>query len=185
MSAPGRPTKAELLAAVGRTVPDVISADLRVLFCGINPGLYTAAVGHHFARPGNRFWKVLHESGFTEGLLSPFQDDSLLASGIGITNLVARTTATAAELGASELRDGARLLEAKVAAMRPRMVAMLGMQAFRTAFGSPRAVPGPQSALMAQAHVWLLPNTSGLQAHYQLGDLVALFKDLRVAAVAD
>jgi len=160
----------------------VIAPNLSVLFCGINPGLYTAAVGHHFARPGNRFWRVLHEAGFTDNLLSPFQDGTLLASGIGITNLVARATATAGELGSSELREGARLLEAKVVAMQPRMVAMLGMQAFRTAFGFPAARPGLQSALMGRAHVRLLPNTSGLQAHYQLADLVALFKELRVAA---
>jgi TDG/mug DNA glycosylase family protein len=182
LSAPWRPTKAQILAAADRTVPDVIGPDLRVLFCGINPGLYTAAVGHHFARPGNRFWKVLHEAGFTEQVLSAFQDRSLLSSGIGITNLVARATATADELGASELRDGARLLEAKVAAVQPRIVAVLGMQAFRTAFGSPRAAPGPQSAQIAKSSVWLLPNTSGLQAHYQLGDLVVLFNELRAAA---
>jgi len=160
----------------------VIAPNLMVLFCGINPGLYTAAVGHHFARPGNRFWKVLHEAGFTEHVLSAFQDRSLLAEGIGITNLVERATATAGELRASELRDGARLLEAKVAALQPRTVAVLGMQAFRTAFGSPGAAPGLQSAQMAQARVWLLPNTSGLQAHYQLSDLVMLFNELRVAA---
>ncbi len=150
-----------------------------MLFCGINPGLYTAAVGHHFARPGNRFWTVLHQAGFTECRLSPFEERSLLESGVGITNLVARATATAAELTRSELREGARLLEAKVAALAPQIVAMLGMQAFRTAFEARTAPIGRQPEPMAGAQVWLLPNPSGLQARYQLADLVALFGELR------
>lgn len=153
-----------------------------MLFCGINPGLYTAAVGHHFARPGNRFWKVLHEAGFTDRLLSPFEEAGLLDAGIGITNLVARATATAAELTRGELGEGARLLEAKVAATHPQIVAMLGMQAFRTAFGDRTAALGLQPQPMAHSRVWLLLNPSGLQARYQLPDLIAFFEDLRAAA---
>ena len=178
MSEPWRPTRAELLAAAGETVPDVVAPGLRILFCGINPGLYTAAVGHHFARPGNRFWRVLHEAGFTDRLLSPFQERLLLDAGIGITNLVARATATAAELSTADLKEGASLLVAKVADLRPRAVAMLGMQAFRTAFGVRDAVVGRQPETMAGAIVWLLPNPSGLQARYQMPDLVEMFGEL-------
>ena len=185
VAAPFRPTRAELAAAAGRTVPDVIAPGLGVLFCGINPGLYTAAVGHHFARPGNRFWKVLHLAGFTDRLLSPFEETALLASGIGITNLVARATAVAAELTTPELRAGAVLLEDKVAAIRPQFVAMLGMQAFRTAFGAPKAGVGLQPELIGGANMWLLPNPSGLQARDQLPELVALFGALRAAVRAD
>jgi TDG/mug DNA glycosylase family protein len=163
----------------------VIAPGLGVLFCGINPGLYTAAVGHHFARPGNRFWKVLHLAGFTDRLLSPFEEAELLASGIGITNLVARASAAAADLSGPELREGARLLEEKVAAMRPQIVAMLGMQAFRTAFGARRAGLGSQPEPMAEAKIWLLPNPSGLQARYQLPELVSLFGELRAAVQGD
>ena len=180
-----RPTRAELLAAEGRTVPDVISPGLRVLFCGINPGLYTAAVGHHFAWPGNRFWKLLHEAGFTDRLLSPFEEAALLERGIGITNLVGRATANAAELTGSELRRGARLLEDKVSTMHPRIVAMLGMQAFRTAYRRPSAGIGLQPQAMAEARVWLLPNPSGLQARYQLPELTMFFEELRAALPAD
>jgi TDG/mug DNA glycosylase family protein len=176
LTGPWRPTRAELAAAAGRTVPDVIAPGLGVLFCGINPGLYTAAVGHHFARPGNRFWRVLYEAGFTDRLLSPFQERALLDSGIGITNLVARATAAAAELTKPELEEGARLLAEKVGSARPRIVAMLGMQAFRTAFGARGAGIGLQPEPMAGALVWLLPNPSGLQARYQLADLAAAMR---------
>ncbi len=163
----------------------MIAPGLQVLFCGINPGLYTAAVGHHFARPGNRFWRVLHEAGFTARLLSPFEESTLLDAGIGITNLVARATSAAAELTRPELENGARLLEHKVAALGPQVVAMLGMQAFRTAFGAWRASIGLQPEPMAEAQVWLLPNPSGLQAHYQMPELVALFGELRAAVRAN
>ena len=156
-----------------------------MLFCGINPGLYTAAVGHHFARPGNRFWKLLHEAGFTDRLLSPFEEAALLERGIGITNLVGRATATAAELTGPELREGARLLEDKVGTMHPRIVAMLGMQAFRTAYRRPSAGIGLQPHVMATAGVWLLPNPSGLQARYQLPELIMFFEELRAALPAD
>jgi len=179
--APWRPSAEQLAAAVGRTVPDLIAPGLRVLFCGINPGLYSGAVGHHFARPGNRFWKALHLAGFTDRQLSPFEEAALVPAGIGVTNLVARTTATAAELSAEEIREGARLLEDKVRRYRPGVVAFLGMLAYRTAFGRPQARIGPQPETMGSARRWLLPNPSGLQAHYQLPDLAAAFQALREA----
>src|SRR5213596_3094904 len=121
------PTRAEVLAAAGRTVPDVIAHGLRVLFCGINPGLYSCATGHHFARPGNRFWPVLHRAGFTDRILAPWEERELLVRGYGITNLVARATAAAAELTANEFIAGARRLERKVKPFRPRWVAVVGI----------------------------------------------------------
>jgi TDG/mug DNA glycosylase family protein len=161
------------------TVPDVIGPGLRVLFCGINPGLYSEAVGHHFARPGNRFWRVLAEAGFTDGVLRPDDDRELLALGLGITNLVARASAQASELGADELREGARRLAAKVRRHRPAVVAFLGMGAYRTAFGRPRATIGLQPEAVGGVRVWLLPNPSGAQARYQLADMVDAFGALR------
>jgi TDG/mug DNA glycosylase family protein len=177
-----RPTKQELAAAVRKQVRDVIGPDLRVLFCGINPGLYSGAVGHHFARPGNRFWKVVHRAGFTERELSPFEERELLGSGIGITNLVSRTTASASELGRDELRRGAIRLERKVRRFQPAIVAFAGMGAYRVAFGRPRAGLGRQPEQLAGAIIWLLPNPSGAQAAYQLDDLVRAFRALRRAA---
>jgi TDG/mug DNA glycosylase family protein len=174
-----KPTRAELLAAAGKTIPDVIAPDLNVLFCGINPGLYSGATGHHFARPGNRFWPSLHGAGFTRRLLDPSEERLLLASGYGITNLVARTTATADELAPRELVAGRRRFEAKVRRYRPRAVAVLGVGAYRTAFALPRAALGHQPEDLAGAALWVLPNPSGLNAHHQLPDLVALFRDLR------
>ncbi|HEV2088247.1 MAG TPA: G/U mismatch-specific DNA glycosylase [Cryptosporangiaceae bacterium] len=179
---PWRPTRQQLAAAAGATVPDLIGPDLKVLFCGINPGLYSGAVRHHFARPGNRFWKALHLAGFTDRLLSPFEEAALLPAGLGITNLVERATATAAELSAEEIRAGAARLERKIGRHRPRFVAFLGMQAYRTSFGRPKAGIGPQPEAIGDTRLWLLPNPSGLQAHYQLPDLVAAFQALREAA---
>jgi TDG/mug DNA glycosylase family protein len=177
-----RPTREELAAAEGRTVPDVIAPGLRVLFCGINPGLYSGAVGHHFARPGNRFWKVLEASGFTGEIVSPFEEEALLALGLGITNLVERATASAADLSPDELRQGAHRLEAKIRRCRPRFLGFLGMTAFRTAFRRPRAALGPQPDDTGGARTWLLPNPSGAQAHYQLPELTEAFAALRRAA---
>ena len=174
-----RPTRAELAAARGRTVPDVVAPGLRVLFCGINPGLYSGAVGHHFARPGNRFWPALHASGFTPRRLSAFEEGRLLGFGLGITNLVARATASADEIGRDELRRGARSLARKVARLRPVFVAVLGVGAFRAAFERPDAVVGEQPAGTARPRLWVLPNPSGLNAHYQLPDLARLFAQLR------
>lgn len=180
--APRRPTREELMAAEGRRVPDVIAPGLRVLFCGINPGLYSAAVGHHFARPGNRFWKVLAAAGFTSNVFSPFEEEALLALGLGITNLVERATASATDLSPEELRQGARRLETSVQRCRPRFVGFLGMTAFRTAFRRPGAALGPQPEDVAAARIWLLPNPSGAQARYQLPELTAGFAALRRAA---
>ncbi len=154
-------------------IPDVIAPDLSILYCGINPGLYSAAVGHHFARPGNRFWKTLHIAKLTPRLLSPFEDRQLLEYGQGITNLVARSSAEAAELSDDELKAGLRRLETKVRRFRPRFVAFLGVGAYRTATGKKKAAIGPQEELLASAQVWLLANPSGRAAAYQLPDLVA------------
>jgi TDG/mug DNA glycosylase family protein len=179
---PFRPTKQQLIEAEGKTLPDVIGPGLRVLFCGINPGLYTAAVGHHFARPGNRFWPALHGSGFTDRLLSPFEERELLLLQLGVTNVVPRATAAASELTKEDFTKGGRRLRAKVRRDRPRIVAVLGVGAYREAFGRAKAVIGEQDERLADARVWVLPNPSGLNANYQLDDLVKLFKELRKAA---
>ena len=179
-----KPSKEELLAAAGKTVRPVIAPHLRVLFCGINPGLYTAAVGHHFARPGNRFWPALHASGFTQRLLSPFEEQELLAHGYGITNVVERATATAAELSAEEFVEGGRKLEARVRRYRPRFLAVLGVGAYRTAFARPKAGLGLQTEPIGETSVWVLPNPSGLNAHYQPKDLARMFRELRLAVEA-
>ena len=177
-----RPTKAELEAARDKTVRDVIGPGLEVLFCGINPGLYTAAIGHHFGRPGNRFWPALHLSGFTPVELSPYDERELLGFGLGVTNVVMRTTATAVELTDEELRKGAAALKRKVRRHRPRFLAVLGLGAYRVGFGVRRAVVGPQDETIGDTRVWLLPNPSGLNAHYQLPALAAEFKRLREAS---
>jgi len=173
-----RPTRAELLAAVERVVEDVIAPDLRVLFGGIDPGLYTAATGHHFARPGNRFWPTLHDAGFTPRLLHPSEERLLLDFGYGITNVVPRTTATAAELTPAELEEGGRALVTKVLRYRPRVLAVLGVTAYRAAFQQPRAALGLQPDRIGDTAVWVLPNPSGLNAHYQRSALAELFRAL-------
>ena len=181
MPKPWKPTKEQLLAATGKTVRDVIAPNLRVLFCGINPGLYTAAVGHHFARPGNRFWPALYASGFTERLLSPFDERELLKSGYGITNVVQRTTATADQLTREEIVAGGERLRAKVLRYRPRVLAVLGMGAYRMAFNQPKALIGRQEERIGDTVLWVLPNPSGLNANYQPADLARLFRELRTA----
>ena len=163
---------------------DLVGPDLRVLFCGINPGTRSGELGLHFARPGNRFWKLLWAGGFTESVLLPEEQHSLPGLGIGITNLVGRVTGAASELSVAELREGAAQLEAKVEMLRPRCVAVLGLQAYRTAFGKPEAVIGRQPELLGTALLWLLPNPSGLQAHYQLPEMSEMFKSLFVATEA-
>lgn len=182
MTTPWRPTKQQLLAAKEKTVPDVIQPRLRILFCGINPGLYTAAVGHHFARPGNRFWPALFAAGFTDHIVSPFDEGELLKSGYGITNVVMRTTATADELTRDEFREGRKQLTAKVRTYRPRFLAILGLGAYRTAWEKPKAVIGRQEETIGDTVVWVLPNPSGLNAHYQAKDLARLFGALKAAA---
>jgi len=163
-------------------IPDVVGPNLHVLFCGINPGRLSGQLGQHFARPGNRFWKLLQAGGFTDGIMKPSDQDALPALGIGITNLVARVTAAASELGPDELRAGARHLETKVRTLRPRCVAVLGLQAYRTAFERPKATIGEQPESLAGAKLWLLPNPSGLQARYQLPEMSTLFVSLYRAA---
>ena len=177
-----RPTKEELAAAGGRTLPNVIAPGLRVLFCGINPGLYTAAVGHHFARPGNRFWKALHAGGFTPRVLDPSEERLLLEFGCGITNVADRPSAAADELSRDELIEGGRLLAERVRQFHPKWLAMLGLGAYRTAFARPKAVFGPQEETIGGARVWVLPNPSGLNANYKPEDFGRLFGELRKAA---
>jgi TDG/mug DNA glycosylase family protein len=176
-----RPTKAELAAAIDRRVPDLIAPDLRVLFCGINPGLYSAATGHHFARPGNRFWPALHAGGFTSRVLKPWEEELLLQDGVGITNLVSRATAAADELTANELRAGRGSLQRKVRRFQPRAVAVVGIGAYRQAFERPRATLGRQPEGLDGAELWVLPNPSGLNANHQLTDLAKMFRELHEA----
>ena len=183
-----RPTRAELEAARALTVPDVLPGpadpSCAVLFCGINPGLVTALTGHHFGRPGNRFWPALHLAGFTTRLLRPAEQDELRGLGLGITNMVARATARADELTDDEVRAGGRRLRELVGQVRPRWLAVVGITAYRVAFDAPRAAVGPQQAGMGETRVWLLPNPSGLNAHWQLPDLAAEFGRLRAAVSA-
>lgn len=179
---PFRPTAAQLAAAKNATVPDLIRPGLKVLFCGINPGLYSAAVGHHFARPGNRFWPAIWVAGFTERLLSPFEERELLKAGFGITNVAPRATAAADELSNEELVEGAKVLEAKVRRYKPGVLAVLGVGAYRTAFGRKSAKVGRQAETVGGVPVWILPNPSGLNAHYHAEDLARLFRELREAA---
>ena len=176
-----RPSRDEVARAAGRTIPDVLAPGLRVLFCGINPSLYSGAVGHHFARPGNRFWKARHLSGFTDRVLSPFEDAELAQDGLGLTNLVGRSTVSAAELSAEELREGAVRLERNVRQIDPRVVAVLGIGAYRKAFARPKAELGRQPEVLAAARLWVLPNPSGVNAHYQIDALADAFAELRSA----
>ena len=182
MTQPWKPTKEQLIAAAGKTVRDVIAPGLRILFCGINPGLYTAAVGHHFARPGNRFWPALYAAGFTDRLLSPFDERELLVLGFGITNVVMRATATADQLSRAELNEGGKRLAAKVRKYQPGFLAVLGVGAYRAAFGDPNATIGEQEKTIGKTRLWVLPNPSGLNAHYQAGDLARLFNELKRAS---
>jgi TDG/mug DNA glycosylase family protein len=175
----GRPSPVELQAAAGKGLRDVIGPGLKVLFCGINPGLYSAATGFHFARPGNRFWPALHAAGFTPRLFRPSENQRLLELGYGLTNLVNRGTAAADGLSPAELVTGGRKLAAKVRRYRPRAVAFVGLGAYRTAFGRPKATLGLQPEPLEGAEVWVLPSPSGLNANYQLPALVQLFQALR------
>ena len=179
MTKPWKPTKEQLLAAVDKTVRDVIAPDLRVLFSGINPGLYTAAVGHHFARPGNRFWPALHAGGFTDRVLSPFEERELLQSGYGITNVVPRATASADLLTKEEIVKGGERLKAKVLRYHRRVLAVRGVGAYRTAFNQPKATVGQQEQRIGDTILWVLPNPSGLNANYQAPHLAKLFRELR------
>ena len=177
-----KPTAAELKAAKNKTVPDLIAPGLKVLFCGINPGLYTAAIGHHFGRPGNRFWPALHLSGFTPRLFDPSEEHLLLPLGYGITNVVDRATAAADELSDREMVSGGKALREKVKEYAPRWLAVLGIGAYRVAFDRPKAAVGPQPDVIGETRLWLLPSPSGLNAHYQGKDLVKTFRALRKAS---
>jgi TDG/mug DNA glycosylase family protein len=179
--APWVPTREEIAAAIGKTTRDIIAADLQLLFCGVNPGLYSAAVGHHFGRPGNRFWPTLHTAGFTPVRLSPFDERRLLEWKLGITNIVGRATAAADELSTEELIAGAKVLERKVRRYRPAIVAVLGITAYRVAFRRPKAKLGRQDERIADAIMWVLPNPSGLNAHFQLAALAEQFAEVRRA----
>ncbi|MCI0554323.1 MAG: G/U mismatch-specific DNA glycosylase [Anaerolineae bacterium] len=180
-----KPSRADLLAAKNKTIRDVIAPGLRVLFCGINPGLYSGATGHHFARPGNRFWPTLYQAGFTPCLLDPSEERELLEYGYGITNLVARATAIADELSPDELVAGQRRLKSKVKRYQPQVVAVLGISAYRTAFAQKAVTLGQQPERLANSIVWVLPNPSGLNAHYQLANLVEHFGALCQAVESD
>ena len=181
MLKPLKPTKEQIAAAHGKLVPDVIAPELHVLFCGINPGLYTAATGHHFARPGNRFWPTLYRSGFTPRLFFAEEEQLLLPLGYGITNFVARATAAAAELTPEELQLGAKVLAEKLEEFKPEVLAVLGISAYRVAFNLPKAKLGPQPHFIAGAQVWVLPNPSGLNAHFPPNDLAKVFSEFRRA----
>ncbi len=176
------PTKAQIAEAANRTIPDLVGNGLTVLFSGINPSLYSAATGHHFARPGNRFWPSLFRSGFTTRQLDPAEQGELPSLGLGITNVVARASARADELAPAELVAGGAQLAALAARWRPRYLAVLGVTAYRTAFGHPKAVFGPQPDPIGGVAVWVLPNPSGLNAHYTVGTLADTFAELRIAA---
>ncbi len=185
-------SREQLEAARGRTVPDLVRSDVGLLFVGINPGLWTAAAGAHFAHPGNRFYKALHVAGIISGVSGKpldvrdgFDDTSLAAlldRGIGITNLVDRATARAEELTTQELREGAQRLVAKVNIWRPKVVAVVGVTAYRVAFVRREAGVGRQQEYLAGAELWALPNPSGLNAHYQLADLARLYRAAAEAA---
>jgi TDG/mug DNA glycosylase family protein len=181
MSQIEKPTAEQLRRAVYKTIPDVIAPGLKVLFCGINPGLYSGATGHHFARPGNRFWPALFASGFTDRLLTPAEKDELLDDGYGITNIVARTTLAADELSKDELVAGAKILSRKVKRHRPKVVAFLGIGAYRAGFARPKAALGLQDETIGDSVLWVLPNPSGLNAHFTPKDLAVKFRDLKKA----
>ena len=177
--------KPDLAAARDATLPDVLPAvgePFHVLFCGINPGLYSAATGCHFARPGNRFWPALHQSGFTPRQLKPSEQAEVTRYGLGISNIAPRATAQAAELTPAELRDGAARLLALIEARRPRAVAIAGITAYRTAFALPKAVIGPQPQPLGAASLWVLPNPSGLNASWPAPRIAAAFRELKLAA---
>ncbi|MYV99799.1 G/U mismatch-specific DNA glycosylase [Streptomyces sp. SID3343] len=171
-----------MAAAHGLTIPDVIAPGLRVLFCGINPGLWSGATGRHFARPGNRFWPALYASGFTPRLFKPTEQDELTELGLGITNVVARTTARADELTKDEYRAGGAILTAKVRRHAPTWLAVLGIGAYRTGFARPKAAVGRQPETIGTTRIWVLPNPSGLNAHWTPQSLAEAFAELRAAA---
>jgi TDG/mug DNA glycosylase family protein len=180
---PDTPTRADLLGAYGAVIPDLVGPGTRVLLVGINPSLYSGWTGRHFARPGNRLWRTLLEAGFTDRLLRPDETDAILAAGLGVTNLVARATARADELTDDEVRAGVEPLRALVRSRNVPFVAFLGVSAYRVAFGRRRARVGRQEETFEGAVAWVLPNPSGLNAHYQQPALTAAYAELRAAAL--
>ena len=181
MNRPPYPSKNQVSAATA-TVPDLVATKLKVLFCGINPGLMSSAMGFHFARPGNRFWPAIHLAGYTDRILHPSEESELIPRGYGITNIVRRPSANAEELTREELLSGGEDLRLRVLELQPRILAMLGVTAYRTAFRQPKAVVGLQDLLIGDTKIWVVPNPSGLNAHYMLGDLAKLYEEVRLAA---
>lgn len=175
-----KPTAREIEAAAGKNLPDMIAPGLKGLFCGINPSLYSAAVGHHFARPGNRFWPALYAGGFTEKQLQPADQRQLLHRGWGITNVVDRPSTAAAELRLEEIKEGAGNLQEKVLLYEPRVLAILGLTVYRAAFGVKDVKVGLQPEKIGDTRIWVLPNPSGLNAHYTPKKLGELFAELRL-----
>lgn len=175
-----KPTPQQLRDAVGEFMPDILAPDLNVVFCGINPSVYSAVVGHHFARPGNRFWRALHQSGFTPHQIAPADDAQLLNLGLGLTNVAARATVAAADLTRDELRAGAPLLIEKIERFRPQWLAVLGIGAYRVAFDEPNATIGAQTRALGATKIWVLPNPSGLNAHFPPDKLAEKFRELRL-----
>jgi TDG/mug DNA glycosylase family protein len=174
-------TKQQLEDGKTKTVVDVIAPGLKVLFCGINPGLYTAAVGHHFGRPGNRFWKALFLSGFTPRLFHPSEQEKLLELGLGITNIAPRSSTKASELSLTELQKGGNMLVERVKKYKPKVLAILGIDAYRKAFGKKETKLGLQLEKIGETSVWVLPNPSGLNAHYTVEGIAELFNEVREA----
>jgi TDG/mug DNA glycosylase family protein len=177
-------TRAELESFAGRTIPDLLPDDLRLLFVGINPGLVSAATGRHFARPGNRFYPALRLAGIlpddatTPELAAP----ALIERRVGITNIVARASARADELEDDELLAGRVRLEELVAARRPRVVAFAGITSYRIAYGEKKARPGLQERVLSGAQVWVVPNPSGLNAHETVTSLADSYRAAAEAA---
>ena len=173
-----RPTEDDLEAARDRLLPDLLGPGLRIVFCGINPGLWSAATGHHFARPGNRFWPALHAAGLTPRRLHPSEQGELLPLGLGLTNVVPRASARADELTAQEYVDGGTPLRAKVERHAPAWLAVLGVTAYRAAFGDRTAQVGEQPVTWGPTRLWVLPNPSGLNAHWSAAALADEFRRL-------
>ena len=176
-----KPTKEELVAAEGTTMPDIIAPNLKVLFCGINPSVYSAVVGHHFARPGNRFWPTLHNAGFTPRVLAPAEDGLLLDYELGVTNVFERATVGEKDVSTQEFIEGGERLCTRVLHFRPQVLAVLGIGAYRKGFGRRKAVMGKQAETIGETAIWVLPNPSGLNAHYQLPDLARVYGELHFA----
>jgi TDG/mug DNA glycosylase family protein len=179
MTKPFRPTRQQLAEAVNKTTPDLIVPNLKVLFVGINPGLYSAATHRHFARPGNRFWPALRDGGFTDRLMSPFESEKLLERGYGITNICRRATNAADELTKDELLRGAKTLVKKIKKFRPKITAILGVGSYRVAFDRSTAQVGRQEEKLGDSVVWVLPNPSGLNAHFIPSKLQTIFRQLK------